>query len=143
MPLWHSNFQPRRYAVQKGTGQHIAQEIILTNGHIKPLSHSVLAFLIIPSLLSLNMSDRKEIGPGLGVPDQEKDVGSVTPSVMSFADEKGPDAHSEEENEDVSRDLQRVESSQYPSGLKMLSILVGVALSVFLVALDMVIPSSR
>jgi hypothetical protein len=84
------------------------------------------------------MSDEKNLDAGLAVPVQHNGLGSVTPSDMSFVDEKERNHHSDEEQEDVSEELRRVESSQYPSGLKMVSILLGVVLSMFLVALDMV-----
>jgi hypothetical protein len=85
------------------------------------------------------MSDHKNLEAGLTAPVQNNGLESVTPSDMSFVDEKEKNHHSDEEMEDVSPDLQRVESSQYPSGLKMVSILMGVVLSMFLVALDMTI----
>jgi hypothetical protein len=84
------------------------------------------------------MSDQKNLETGLAAPVHHNGVGSVTPSDMSFVDEKEKNHHSDEENEDISEELQRVESAMYPSGLKMVSILVGVVLSMFLVALDMV-----
>jgi hypothetical protein len=84
------------------------------------------------------MSDRKSLEAGLAAPLPYNGVGSVTPSDMSFVDDKEKNHHSDEENEDVAEELQRLESSVYPSGLKMFSILLGVILSMFLVALDMV-----
>lgn len=83
------------------------------------------------------MSDEKNLDAGLAAPIQHNGLGTVTPSDMSFVDEKERNHHSDEENEE---ELRRVESSQYPSGLKMVSILLGIVLSMFLVALDMVRP---
>lgn len=84
------------------------------------------------------MSVRNSLEAGLATPVHSNGVGTVTPSDMSFIDEKEKNNHSDEENEDVSEGLQPIESAMYPSGLKMVSILLGVVLSMFLVALDMV-----
>ncbi|RDI87335.1 hypothetical protein Vi05172_g2832 [Venturia inaequalis] len=58
---------------------------------------------------------------------------------MSLVDEKEPNHRSDEDKEGISEELERVESSVYPSGLKMFSIMLGVVLTMFLVALDMTI----
>ncbi|QDS72672.1 hypothetical protein FKW77_002901 [Venturia effusa] len=84
------------------------------------------------------MSDQKHLDAGLAAPSRQQE-GSVTPSDMSFVDEKEQHHHNDEEKEDESGELERVESSVYPSGWKMLSIMLGVALAMFLVALDMTI----
>lgn len=70
---------------------------------------------------------------------QQEELGAFTPSEKSFVDEKEQPRHTDEEKEDGTKGLDRVESSVYPSGLKMFSILLGVVLSMFLVALDMTI----
>lgn len=85
------------------------------------------------------MSEQKNLHAGLVAPVKHDGLRSVTPSDMSFVDEKEKNHHSDEEQEDISEELQRVESSMYPSGLKMFSILLGVVLTMFLVALDMTI----
>lgn len=72
--------------------------------------------------------------------------GDVTPSDVSVMDEKDRAAaaydskrHSSDgESVHADNDLARVESSLYPSSWKLVGILVGVSLSIFLVALDMV-----
>lgn len=87
------------------------------------------------------MSDQKNLDAGFSAPirQQHEGLGSVTTSDMSFVDEKQQNHHSDEEKEDISEELERVESSVYPSGLKMFSIMLGVVLTMFLVALDMTI----
>jgi hypothetical protein len=71
-------------------------------------------------------------------------AGSVTPSDVSIMDEKdGLDGQFEkvdvEPDDDEQRgELERVESSLYPTAWKLVSILIAVSLSIFLVALDMV-----
>lgn len=89
------------------------------------------------------MAGQKSFEAGLAAPLQDNGLSSVTPSDMSFVDEKERNHHGDQEQEDIQEDnleeLQRVESSMYPSGLKMFSILLGVVLTVFLVALDMTI----
>lgn len=83
----------------------------------------------------------------LAVPDDR----SATPSNYSVADdkEKGIEPFPEEgEDDDHGHGngngtnslaaLERVESSQYPTSFKLLSIVVAICLAIFLVALDMV-----
>jgi hypothetical protein len=79
--------------------------------------------------------------PSLEVPGKE--FKSVTPSDVSFTDEKEkPSRESEEDDnanhEQLQQELERVESSMYPTSLKLVSIMLAVVLSIFLVALDMV-----
>jgi hypothetical protein len=75
----------------------------------------------------------------LAVPGSNTGLGSVTPSDLSFTDEKERGhVHSDDEDETAHEELQRVESSQYPTSFKLIGILLGVILSIFLVALDMV-----
>lgn len=86
------------------------------------------------------MSDHKDLDTGLApIRQKHEGLASATPSDMSFVDEKEQSRHSGEEKEDVAVELERVESSVYPSGLKMFSIMLGVVLTMFLVALDMTI----
>jgi hypothetical protein len=79
--------------------------------------------------------------PTLAVPNKE--FNSVTPSDVSFMDEKEkPGRDSEDDNSNnhdkLQQELERVESSMYPTSFKLFSILLAVVLSIFLVALDMV-----
>lgn len=95
------------------------------------------------------MSDPEKLTlPATG--ETQPTLGSATPSDMSFMEEKehgdvAPDSKSirshEAENENEA-DLARVESSLYPSSWKLFSLLTGVGLAVFLVALDMTIVST-
>jgi len=72
--------------------------------------------------------------------------GDVTPSDLSVMDEKeraaaaydGKSHSSDGESVYAENELQQVESSLYPSSWKLAGILIGVSLSIFLVALDMV-----
>jgi hypothetical protein len=76
--------------------------------------------------------------PNLSIPNKE--LNSVTPSDMSFTDEKekGNLESDDETPEQLQQELERVESSLYPTSFKLFSILLAVVLSIFLVALDMV-----
>jgi hypothetical protein len=67
--------------------------------------------------------------------------GATTPSDFSVMEEKEQAMADEDVQSRKSLDnsLQRVESSPYPSSRKLVGILVGVALSIFLVSLDMTI----
>jgi hypothetical protein len=72
-----------------------------------------------------------------------KEYGSVTPSDISIMDEKekmdeNEKRASEDDTAPPKPDLELVESSAYPTSLKLFSILLAVVLSIFLVALDMV-----
>jgi len=86
-------------------------------------------------------SFEKETGANLAA--QHDRSGVVTPSAFSVIDDKEKD-HSprisdvEARNGDLPSDLERVESSPYPKKFRLVSILVGLVLSIFLVALDMV-----
>jgi hypothetical protein len=76
-----------------------------------------------------------------------KEFTSVTPSDVSFVDEK--DKSAQESDDDNNNDqqpqheLERVESSMYPTSFKLVSILVAIMLSMLLVALDMVSTSPK
>jgi hypothetical protein len=75
-----------------------------------------------------------------------KEFSSVTPSDMSFIDEKDKatqdsDDDNNNDEQQPQQELERVESSMYPTSFKLVSILVAVMLSMLLVALDMVSPS--
>lgn len=96
----------------------------------------------------------KDIGEKLALPaGNQQPPGSVTPSDMSFIDEKEPpdsepgrESFEEQPKEDLERQqsktqslsLQRTMSGEYPKAFRLVTILVAVGLAVFLVALDMV-----
>ena len=67
--------------------------------------------------------------------------GTATPSEFSVMDEKerNVDSVDEKAQEEIGTELTPVESSPYPSTKKLVGILVGVSLSMFLVSLDMTI----
>ena len=67
--------------------------------------------------------------------------GTATPSDFSVMDEKEQKIGDvdQKSRSSLDEDLQRVESSLYPSSRKLIGILIGVGLSIFLVALDMTI----
>jgi hypothetical protein len=71
--------------------------------------------------------------------------GAVTPSAFSVVDEKdkeySPRISSDDvrkRDSDIAVPLERIESSPYPKKFRLFSILLGLVLSIFLVALDMV-----
>ncbi len=85
----------------------------------------------------------KDTEAKLGLPDGTHIPESVTPSALSIMEEKG-ELESEREGFDEASDskqgeeLQRAISSEYPKAFRLITILVAVILSIFLVALDMV-----
>jgi hypothetical protein len=91
--------------------------------------------------------------PNLAAPEKEFN-NSVTPSDMSFVDEKEKATQDSDDDNNVNnnvdnhdelpkQDLERVESSMYPTSFKLASILIAIMLSMLLVALDMVSPSPK
>jgi hypothetical protein len=92
-------------------------------------------------------AQREDLGAkSLGVPNDHSRYATPTPSNLSVTDEKEkekdvfPEEEDEFENEGRNGEkdldaLARVESSQYPTALKLLGIMVAICLSIFLVAL--------
>jgi len=79
----------------------------------------------------------KEIEARVGMPNGTQLPESTTPSAMSIMEEKG-EQQSEHDDFEQGEDLQRAISSEYPKAFRLITILVAVILSIFLVALDMV-----
>jgi hypothetical protein len=85
----------------------------------------------------------KETEAKLGLPDGVQLPESTTPSALSIMEDKGELGYEryDFDQEGDSRqgdELQRAISSEYPKAFRLISILVAVILSIFLVALDMV-----
>lgn len=82
-------------------------------------------------------SETQKADATLAPPQENKEYGSVTPSDVSMMDEKRHSTSDDERDENLTP-LEPVESSMYPSSWKLMSILLAIILSIFLVALDMV-----
>jgi len=85
----------------------------------------------------------KDIEAKLGMPDGTQPLESATPSALSIMEEKerqevDRDDSEHEGDPKQGEELQRAISSEYPKAFRLVTILVAVILSVFLVALDMV-----
>lgn len=85
----------------------------------------------------------KDIEAKLGLPDGTQIPESTTPSALSVMEEKGeqefePDDFEKPSDSKQGEELERAMSSEYPKAFRLITILVAVILSIFLVALDMV-----
>jgi hypothetical protein len=84
----------------------------------------------------------KDIEAKLSLPDGTQPPESATPSALSIMDEKAEHGseHEDFDQPDTKQgdELQRAISSEYPKAFRLITILVAVILSIFLVALDMV-----
>ena len=89
------------------------------------------------------MAMEKDIDSKLGLPDVTHIPESTTPSALSIMEEKGELSFEREDSDEAAgakqgEELQRAISSEYPTAFRLITILVAVILSIFLVALDMV-----
>ena len=97
--------------------------------HSRPCQHHTLTM-------------EKDIDVKLGLPDGTQLPESTTPSALSIMDEKREQQSEHDDFDQVDakqeEELQRAISSEYPKAFRLITILVAVILSIFLVALDMV-----
>ena len=88
------------------------------------------------------MAIEKETEAKLSIPDGTQLPESTTSSALSIMKEKGEQQSEHDfdqaENPKQGEELERAISSEYPKAFRLITILVAVILSIFLVALDMV-----
>jgi hypothetical protein len=88
------------------------------------------------------MAIEKETEAKLSISDGTELHESTTPSALSIMEEKGEQQSEYDfdqvENPKQGEELERAISSEYPKAFRLITILVAVILSIFLVALDMV-----